>query len=314
VSENVTGHVPQSAVDSDHRRHDQLLVTRFAAGDADESEAQAARALVEQCSRCGALVDDLRLVASSLQRLPPPRRPRDFRLTQAQADHLRGGIVQRLLRALAGPRLAVLRPLAGAAMTIGIALAVVGTALPAYAPGTASAPAFDQGTPREAVAPLGSMAPVAATAAPMPSSVIVPPPSPAEVSPMGSTVAPSIPGTDAQQPENYNNTSSAPPPPAGDSSGGQSEIGQATQAPQPAKSATGYVAPATPGTEVNPVPAAEQPAQPGSGSSAAGQVLVLGGLAVAALGLAVLLLIAYSRRRFQSGAAAPVSRTDRPSR
>jgi hypothetical protein len=310
VSENVTGRVPQSAVDPDHRRHDQLLVARFAAGDADEPEQRAARALVEQCSHCAALVDDLRLVASSMRRLPRPLRPRDFRLTRAQADRLRGGIVQRVLQALAGPRSAALRPLAGAAMTIGIALAVLGTALPAYAPGTASAPGFDQSSPQEAVLP-GSKAPLAATATPMPSSAIVPPPSPAELSPMGSAVAPSSPRTDAQQPENYNNTSSAPPPPAGGSSGDQSEIGQASQAPQPAKSATGYVSPTTPGPEVNPVPPA---AQPGSGSSSAGQALVLGGLAVAALGLAVLLLIAYSRRRFQSEAAAATSRTDRPSR
>ena len=96
MSSDVTGHVPQAAVDSDHSRHDQLLVARLAAGDASEEEQPAAQALVDGCSDCAALAADLRLLSSALASLPQPARQRDFRLTQEQADRLRGGLLQRL--------------------------------------------------------------------------------------------------------------------------------------------------------------------------------------------------------------------------
>ena len=182
-------------------------------------------------------------------------------------------------------------------MTLGVALAVLGTALPAYAPGTANAPAFDQASPQEVAAP-GSNVPGPATAAPAPSSAVAPALSPGGPSPMGSAAVPSTARTDAQQPDN--NAASAPPPPAGGSSGSGSEIEQATPAPQPDNSTTGYVAPGTPEAQVNPIPPTEGSAPPGPQTPAVRQVLVFGGLAVAALGLVVLLLIAYARRRIRS--------------
>ena len=122
---------PPRRTPSDHARHDRLLVARLAADDAYPSELADARALVEDCSHCAELSADIRLLRAAASELPAPRRPRDFRLTPEQADALRGSALDRLLRRIAGPGLGPLRPVAGVALSLGLALAVVGTALPA---------------------------------------------------------------------------------------------------------------------------------------------------------------------------------------
>jgi hypothetical protein len=124
-------HSPSARIPFDHARHDRLLVTRFAADDAYPTELAEAKALVERCNACAALAEEIRLLRAALTELPAPRRPRDFRLTQQQADELRGTALTRLLRRLAAPGMAPLRPVAGVAMSIGLALAVVGTTMPA---------------------------------------------------------------------------------------------------------------------------------------------------------------------------------------
>jgi hypothetical protein len=306
VSDNVTGRVPQTSVEPDHGHHDALLVARFAAGDAEVDELGAARALVEQCSQCAALADDLRLVASGMHKLPQPVRPRDFQLTQSQAEQLRGGFAQRLLRALAAPRWALVRPVAGAAMTIGIVLAVFGSTLSAYAPGAASAPAFDQGSQPAAMSEEGSAAP---SVAPVPSAVPAPTTEPGGPQPVsGETSGPAGPASvppppsPGGLPENYTDKGSGPPS-AGGSSGGETgfvPVSQApeptSQVPQPAASSTNQTAPGTPATQTNPIPASEAGGPP-SQSTLVRQALILGGLAVAVLGLALLLLVSYARRK-----------------
>jgi hypothetical protein len=72
-------------------------------------------------------IDALRLATAAL---PAARRTRGFQLTEEQAAGLRGSALQRLLRRLAAPGLAPLRPLAGVAVSVGLVLMVVGVALP----------------------------------------------------------------------------------------------------------------------------------------------------------------------------------------
>lgn len=144
-------------VPSDHARHDRLLVSRVAADDAYASEAADARALVEACAQCAALAVDIRLIRSATSSSGAPARPRDFRLSVEQAENLRGSPVERLLRRLAAPGLAPLRPMAGAAMSLGLALAVVGAALPVPAAleqdGAATFQSEQMGEGRQAPAP-----------------------------------------------------------------------------------------------------------------------------------------------------------------
>ncbi len=316
MSDNVTGPVPQTSINPEHGHHDALLVARFAAGDAGSDELSAAQALVEHCSQCAALADDLRLVASSMRRLPQVARPRDFHLTPAQADRLRGGFVRRLLRALAAPRWTVARPLAGAAMALGIVLAVFGTTLSAYAPGSAGVPAFDQGIPEAgAISQEGTPVPVAPGA----SAVAAPTAAPGGTQTLsgatsGPAVASSVPPlpSPANQAENYTDVDSGPPS-AGGSSGGESGFVPASQAPEPAASAAEHTAVGTRAAQMNAVPPAEVGGPP-SPSTLVRQALIIGGLAVAALGLALLLLISYARRKFRVGAAILSSPADRHSR
>jgi hypothetical protein len=303
VNDDVTGRVPQPSNDSDHGHHDALLVARFAAGDAESDELSAAQALVEQCSQCAALADDLRLVASSLHQLPQAPRPRDFQLTQVQADQLKGGFAQRLLRTLAAPRWAVARPLAGAAMTIGIVLAVFGSALSAYTPGATSAPALAQGSSQPAFSSEGGSAP--SPAAPVSTAVAAPTAQPGGPRPVSGGPQPPSP---ASQPENYTDAASAPP--SDRSSGGESGFVPASQAPPPAgmtsqpegttspPSAGDKAAQGTSEPQANPIPptAAGGPPSP---STLVHQALILVGLAIAVLGLALLVLISYARRKFR---------------
>jgi len=139
VNDGVTGNVTSrrsSPISRDHAHHDQLLVARHAAEDAYAGEEAQARALLETCTDCAALADDIRLLSRATAALPAPRRQRDFRISAEQADSLRGTFFERLLRRLAAPGLAALRPVAGVALSLGIVLAVAGAALPqAASPG-----------------------------------------------------------------------------------------------------------------------------------------------------------------------------------
>jgi hypothetical protein len=133
VRDSVTNsvHTPSSPrIPSDHARHDRLLVARFAADDAFPTELVEGRGLVETCTECAALAADIRFIRTVAAELPAPARPRDFRLSVDQAEQLRGSPIDRLLRRLTAPGLSSLRPVAAGVMSLGLALAVVGAALP----------------------------------------------------------------------------------------------------------------------------------------------------------------------------------------
>jgi hypothetical protein len=126
--------------DAPHRVHDLLLVTAFAAGDVAPAERAQAQALVDACADCAALVADLRAIERATATLPAERRPRDFRLTPADAERLRPHSLRGRFRVLARPRLERAYPVATGLTALGITgLLVAGLS---FSPGgSASTPA-----------------------------------------------------------------------------------------------------------------------------------------------------------------------------
>jgi len=102
--------------------------------DAYPSEQDDARQLVESCPDCAALAADIRQISIATAQLPTPKRARDFTITAEQAERLRGGRMSRWLRGFSSPGWRALRPVAGAALSIGIVMTVVGVAMPHTAP------------------------------------------------------------------------------------------------------------------------------------------------------------------------------------
>jgi hypothetical protein len=119
----------RGTLNSEHDRHDRVLVARYAANDAYRSEIDRAKRLVDDCDECASLAADIRVISARTNELPTLKRPRDFRISHEQADQLRGSWFERVMRNFQAPGWAVVRPLAGAAIAIGIVLVVVG-ALP----------------------------------------------------------------------------------------------------------------------------------------------------------------------------------------
>lgn len=130
VNRHVDPHRPNPA--AAHVEHDELLIARFATDDVAGTEAALARRLVRDCPSCSALFSDIAAISAATRTdLPLPRRVRDFRLSEQDAHRLRGrpGFVA-WLRGLLLPGGSMLQPLAGAALSVGIALIVAGTILP----------------------------------------------------------------------------------------------------------------------------------------------------------------------------------------
>lgn len=165
-------HPGSTHVPDDHAGHDRQLVVAFASGDLPAEDVADAQALVARCRRCAALVDEIARISDAMRfDLVAPPRPRDFRISSADAERLRGSGLTRLMRRLASPRLQVLQPLAGAAMVVGLLL-VAATAVPlgfssagaAPAPSTLESATGDD-TARDAAG--GAQAPAAGELAPL---------------------------------------------------------------------------------------------------------------------------------------------------
>jgi anti-sigma factor RsiW len=71
-----------------HDAHDLEAVVAFADGELPEAELKAVAAQVQACRDCAELVADLRSLALANRRLATPVRPRDLRLTAADAERL----------------------------------------------------------------------------------------------------------------------------------------------------------------------------------------------------------------------------------
>jgi hypothetical protein len=124
-----------------------LLIVRHRAGDPlDDRELATARDLITTCIDCAALVDELDLISRATATATFPSRPRDFRIAPDDVVRLRSGSRMRRVRDwFRAPGSVVLRPLAGAALGIGLVLVAVGATIPdmGAAPERDSAPAAD---------------------------------------------------------------------------------------------------------------------------------------------------------------------------
>lgn len=118
---------PDPRPSPDHAGHDRWLVVRWTTDPADLTPAETAqaRALLAACADCAALAADLGAISHATATSVTPARPRDFRLTPGQATASRGGVLDRLRRWFASPGSSAARPLAGAAVAIGLLLVVV---------------------------------------------------------------------------------------------------------------------------------------------------------------------------------------------
>jgi hypothetical protein len=157
-----------------HASHDPELVAALAAREPDlpERELTAARSLIESCADCRGLLADIRALQTALPASATPARPRDFTLTVADADRLRGSGWRGVLGFIGSSRDAFSRPLAIGFTTIGVvallitalpsvplgaggaaALSTVGNAVPERAAGTAESPASPAASAARAAAP-----------------------------------------------------------------------------------------------------------------------------------------------------------------
>ena len=135
MAERPTPDDPALAAAARHALHDEELIAAFAGDDADEEEAQRARALVERCTTCRDLYADLAAIALTIRATPDAQAtaavrqaPRDFRLTPRQAAELSGrptavGLAQRLIEAIRGFG----RPAGFALASFGLVGLLVGT-------------------------------------------------------------------------------------------------------------------------------------------------------------------------------------------
>jgi hypothetical protein len=111
-----------------HDRHDPMLVAALAADDLAGTDRDQAIALTRTCADCATLHDDLLALARATAAAPPPiaTRPRDFRLTPADASRLRPGGWRRLVAAASSSRLIFSRPLGAGLATLGLVGLLVG--------------------------------------------------------------------------------------------------------------------------------------------------------------------------------------------
>ena len=71
-----------------HAGHDPLLIVAFRDDDLSAAERAAVETILATCPDCAALEADLVVLATATRELPTPARPRDFRLTAADAARL----------------------------------------------------------------------------------------------------------------------------------------------------------------------------------------------------------------------------------
>jgi hypothetical protein len=133
------------ATSPDHDRHDLVLVAALAAGDLAATDRDHALAQTRTCPACGELHDDLLAIAHATASVPPmATRPRDFRLTPADAARLRPAGWRAVLGRLTSAPRAVTRPLGAGLATIGLVGLLIGNA-PAIIPSGAASPASISG-------------------------------------------------------------------------------------------------------------------------------------------------------------------------
>jgi hypothetical protein len=135
-------HVSDVRVTS-HDHHDPMLVAALAADDLAGTDRDQAIALTRSCVECATLHDDLRALARATASAPPPiaARPRDFRLTPADAARLRPSGWRRLVAAASSSRVIFSRPLGAGLATLGLVGLLVGNVQLSMGSSAGAAPA-----------------------------------------------------------------------------------------------------------------------------------------------------------------------------
>jgi hypothetical protein len=159
-----------------HELHEPELIAALAARGPDlkDAELAAAQALVASCADCRGLLAELRAMQVAIAASTTPARHRDFTLSVADAQRLRGSGWRRVVRFFGSSRDAFSRPLAIGFTTIGV-VALLITAVPSIPLGaggaaptsTAGNAVTEQaaGAARTAASPGPSAAPAAAPSA-----------------------------------------------------------------------------------------------------------------------------------------------------
>ena len=120
-----------------HATHDELLLARLYGGDVDERERGRALDQIASCRDCADLFADFGAIATATAALPVPPRPRDFKLTEADAARVgRRNAVWSIF-----DRLGRTKALGGAMMTAGLVGVVFVGALSVFVPGDAASTA-----------------------------------------------------------------------------------------------------------------------------------------------------------------------------
>ncbi len=112
---------------SRHDAHDRLLVANLVDRSVDEAERSRAEELLAACRDCEQLYDDLVALSAATRAMSVPVRPREFTLSEADAERLRVRGWRRLLGAIGSSRDVFSRPLAMGLTTIGLAGLMVAT-------------------------------------------------------------------------------------------------------------------------------------------------------------------------------------------
>jgi hypothetical protein len=139
---------------AEHATHDTTIVAALAARarDLDDHATESARAQVASCTACADLLADLVLLQTTLPATSTPTRPRDFRLTAADAARLRRSGWRKVLGFFGSARDGLSRPLAIGFTTLGLAGLLVATLPSMFVAGGAAA-LSPVGAPVEQAAP-----------------------------------------------------------------------------------------------------------------------------------------------------------------
>jgi hypothetical protein len=276
-----------------HEQHDQILVVSFASGDLApddrDRDRATAQALIDSCTECAALHDDVVAIARATRALPPAVRTHDFRLTPEQASKLRPTGWRRFVAGLSAPGSIFSRQLGLGLATLGVAGLLL-----------SSAPSIQLGMGGSAAASAAPSAPAAA--APAPEDVRGAAQNAAEAS-----AAASAPAASAA-PVFIGNAGGPEPSPSGgyDTSASQSDHGGTTTAlggsvPKATALPTVRLPEPAPTADRNALlpenPAASPPASGESGTGPSGLVIV----STLFLGAGVLVLVLRSISRRVAG-------------
>jgi hypothetical protein len=149
-----------------HAAHDLALIAALHDRDSAEAlrpaELEMARAQLDACPACAALHRDLGQLVGGLRSSMAPSRPRDFRLTAADAKRLQPGGLRGFLRTIGSARDGLSRPLAIGLTTLGLVGVLVGTIPGGMSLGVATSGEDSAGGQQAAPAPSGAAAAPAA--------------------------------------------------------------------------------------------------------------------------------------------------------